>query len=483
LNAPERDTSAAAERYSIEDDRVRWHAARLDVEVEDCAHRLHALDIGGRLATLADNSAAWAVVDRACERAGIVHVPLPGFFTPHQIEHALHVAGATALLRETNSTADDAVVEAAGRAFRVSRLRPASDSLPAGTSKITFTSGTTGTPKGVCLGESAMRRVADGLVERLRPLGITRHLCALPFPVLLENIAGLLAPLAAGATCIVRPLRELGLAGSSQFEPADFDRAIRAHEPHSLVLLPQMLRAWALWLGATKQRAPASLRFVAVGGAAVGPKLIARARAAGVPAYEGYGLSEAASVQTLNVPGADRPGSAGRPLPHARVRIAANGEIEIAGSLFLGYAGERDAPPPRWLPTGDLGRVDSEGYLHLHGRRKHVLITAYGRNVSPEWVETVLREEAGILQAAVFGDGEPQLWAVLWPVDLHATDAALSRAVAAANATLPDYARIGHWVRAAAPFHCESGLATANGRPRRDAIARLHARVNAADAH
>jgi long-subunit acyl-CoA synthetase (AMP-forming) len=163
-------------------------------------------------------------------------------------------------------------------------------------------------------------------------------------------------------------------------------------------------------------------------------------------------------------------------LPHCQVRVARNGEIEVAGSSFLGYVGEHGLPRGSWLATGDIGSIDADGYLHLQGRSRNVLITAFGRNVSPEWVETVLREEAAILHAAVLGDGEPQLRAVLWPMDPRADDAVLERAVAAANAALPDYARVGHWVRARAPVSAESGLATPNGRPRRDAIARLHMR-------
>jgi long-chain acyl-CoA synthetase len=458
----------------IEDERVCWTRAQFDAAVSTCAAQLAAAAPSGRIATLIDNSAAWAVLDRACAQAGLVHVPLPGFFTAAQVQHALQAGGVGTLVTESRA-GEPANLTVATRALRLTHQSHAAYAVPAGTSKITFTSGTTGTPKGVCLGEAALQRVAEGLAEALRPLHITRHLCALPLPVLLENIAGLLAPFVVGATCVIRPLHELGLTGSSRFDPAAFDRAVRTHEPHSLVLLPQMLRAWAGWLHASRQPAPASLRFVAVGGAAVGPKLLALARAVGLPAYEGYGLSEAASVQTLNLPGADRPGSVGRPLPHARVRLNTSGEVEIAGSLFLGYTGEPVAPISEWLPTGDLGTLDADGFLHLQGRRKHVLITAYGRNVSPEWVETALRDEPAVLQAVVFGDGEPALWAVLWPVDPQADDTVLDVAVAAANQTLPDYARIGRWVRAAAPFDAASGLATPNGRPRREAIERLHA--------
>jgi long-subunit acyl-CoA synthetase (AMP-forming) len=109
------------------------------------------------------------------------------------------------------------------------------------------------------------------------------------------------------------------------------------------------------------------------------------------------------------------------------------------------------------------------------GRKKHLLITAYGRNVSPEWVETTLRCQPALLQAAAFGEGQPALSAVLWPVNPLAEDAALQAAVDAANATLPDYARIATWVRGRAAFDAASGLATANGRPQRAAILRAHA--------
>jgi long-subunit acyl-CoA synthetase (AMP-forming) len=205
----------------------------------------------------------------------------------------------------------------------------------------------------------------------------------------------------------------------------------------------------------------------------VGAKLVLAARALGIPAHEGYGLSEGASVQTLNLPGADRPGSAGRALPHAQLRVAADGEIEIRGSLFGGYLGDL-AEPPAWWPTGDLGTIDADGFLHISGRKKHLLITAFGRNVSPEWVESALRSENAVAQAVVFGDAQPELSAVLWPVRPDATDTALQAAVDAANAALPDYARVRRWVRGRFDFNAASGMATGNGRPQRAAILQAH---------
>jgi long-subunit acyl-CoA synthetase (AMP-forming) len=121
-----------------------------------------------------------------------------------------------------------------------------------------------------------------------------------------------------------------------------------------------------------------------------------------------------------------------------------------------------------------LGELDADGFLHVRGRKKNVLITGYGRNVSPEWVEAALRSEPAVAQAVVFGESRPALSAVIWPSAPSVPDAALDAAVAAANAQLPDYARVHTWVRGAVPFDAEHGMSTANGRPKRDAIEARH---------
>ena len=462
---------------ALEDPQRTWSAAELEAAVAAFADVLLTREVRV-LATLLDNSVAWVVADLAAARAAVVHVPLPAFFTPEQVVHALRATGADAVLappaaaqRWPQAPAQPCTV--AADALVLLRLPGVPVAMPEGTCKITFTSGTTGTPKGVCLRAAAIDSVARGLVQAMAPLQIRRHLCVLPFAVLLENIAGLAAPLLNGTTCVVAPLARLGLAGSSGFDPALFHAAVLRLAPDSIILLPQMLRMWAGYLAATGQRAPAGLKFVAVGGAAVGAGLIASARALGIPAYEGYGLSEGASVQALNLPGADLPGSAGRALPHARLRVGAGGEIEVAGSLFAGYLGDAQ-PAPEWWPTGDLGTIDQEGFLHIQGRRRNVLITSFGRNVSPEWVEGAL-QEAGVGVAVVFGEAQPALSAVLWPARADVSDTALQAAVDTANASLPDYARVRHWVRATLPFSAASGMATANGRPQRAAIFQAHA--------
>lgn len=434
------------------------------------------------LATVLPNGIDWALADLAALRAGIVHVPLPQFFSASQLAFALAASGADAVLA-ADLPAGCMPEPLPGLAPSFARREPEPVARHEATRKITFTSGTTGTPKGVCLGADSMLATAESLAQALAPVALRRHLCALPLPVLLENLAGLYAPLAAGATAIVPAADEAGLAGSSRFNPAALNAAVARHGADSVIVLPQMLRAWASWRQAVRAAGLPTLKFVAVGGARVGRELLAQARRAGIPAYEGYGLSEAASVQTLNLPHADRPGSAGRPLPHTRLRIADDGEIWVSGSLMQGYV---DFPPidgQGWWPTGDLGHIDADGFLHIDGRRRNVLITAFGRNVSPEWVETELQAAPAIAQAVVFGEGQPALSAVLWPARPELTDEVLAAAVAAANARLPDYARVAHWVRAAQPFTAEARMATANGRPLREAIARAHAAALAAAAH
>jgi long-subunit acyl-CoA synthetase (AMP-forming) len=172
--------------------------------------------------------------------------------------------------------------------------------------------------------------------------------------------------------------------------------------------------------------------------------------------YEGYGLSECASVVALNVPGNDRPGTVGRPLQAGTVKIA-DGEIVARSG-------------GNWIATGDLGKLDEDGFLHVEGRRGNVVITSFGRNVSPEWPEAELLAARAIGQAAVFGEARPALSAVLVPADSRVSIGELADAVQVANSRLPDYARVRGWLRAEAPFTAANGLATANGRPRRDAI-------------
>ena len=436
------------------------------------------------LGLLADNGPEWIAADLAAERAGVALVPLPAFFTSAQLRHAAATSGMDALLAEPAEAAGDlgfgarASIEGSTLGWYRRDVDPVA--LPGSTTKITFTSGTTGAPKGVCLGAEQQRALARALEQAMGPLKLTRHLCLLPLPVLLENVAGARTALLSGVECFAPPLAEVGVSGATGFDPLTCLAAIERWRAESVILLPQMMLELTAALEAGARR-PARLRFAAVGGARVAPALLERARAAGLPVHEGYGLTECASVVTLNLPGADRPGSVGRPLAHTEVRIAADGEILVSGSTCLGYlGGGASAPASDWLPTGDRGRLDTDGFLHVEGRLKHMLITSFGRNVAPEWPEAELAASGAIAQAAVFGEGMPRLCAVIVPRIAAATDAAIEADVRRANGRLPDYAQLAFWIRAEAPFSAANGLVTANGRVRRDAVwSRYGARLEA----
>jgi len=438
---------------------------------ESLAERLKQGDVGC-LALSLDSGPGWVVVDIACRLAGIPLVPVPGFFSGEQVLHVLNTAGVDSVLGDTVGLPETFRLQTEklqGQPLYRRARQPVA--LPPDTARVTFTSGTTGTPKGVCLEGSALDRVADSLATVLTDVPIHRHLSILPLAVLLENVAGVYAGLLMGAEIVFAGSRETGLSGSSGFDPQPLIRTLERVRPDSLILLPQMLKA-LVEVARGSSRLAHRLVFVAVGGARTAPALIQEARTLGFPVYEGYGLSECASVVSLNTPVDDQPGSVGRVLPHLEVRLAKDGEIEVRNEAPVCYAGDRMARS-RWLSTGDLGAIDETGFLHIHGRKKEVLVTSYGRNVSPEWVESELLAQPGIRQAMVFGDDLPALAALIVPAD-GLTARQIDRQVAAANVNLPDYARVRAW-GAVAPFSPALGQLTANGRPRRPVLQHCHA--------
>jgi long-subunit acyl-CoA synthetase (AMP-forming) len=432
------------------------------------------------VALYGDNSCDWVTVDLACQQAAICLIPIPTFFSQKQISHVFNTVAIDLVIGDSV----EAFIAASGlpidsaSAIQYGQMQlmkigvPKNGlSLPEGTHKITFTSGSTGQPKGVCLSSEQQLTQACALASTVA-LQQPKHLCLLPLSTLLENIAGIYAPLIAGGQVIIPPLSELGFDGSSNLDPKLFCAAISRYQPNSIILTPQLL---VLLITAVSQgwTPPVSLKFVAVGGGRVSAQLMAQAHQCNIPAYEGYGLSECASVVSLNIPNNNGVNTSGKPLPHLQVQIE-NSEIVIKGNAMLGYAGQPDSWYQESIYSGDLGSLDNAGYLIVSGRRKNLLISSFGRNINPEWVESQLLSNIAITDAVVFGDDRPYCVALLYLRDSKLTDAAIQAFMDGVNDSLPDYARIIRWTRLPAGLNTQLGLLTENGRPIRPAILTAH---------
>ncbi|MDR3391999.1 MAG: AMP-binding protein [Sulfuriferula sp.] len=476
--------SVSPERIALQGAHGAWSYDMLNQFVAKVAADLAAHDVRV-LGLLADNGLPWVLADLSAMRAQVPLVPLPLFFSPQQMLHALRDAGVDALLTDQPQQAV-ALLQSAGVEFRMlgelcglqlirlpnAAFRP----LPQDTAKITYTSGTSGEPKGVCLSLAQMETVAASLLDASQAQSADRHLCLTPLSTLLENIGGIYTPILAGACACVLPLQQVGLSGASGFDVVRMLLALHEHKISSAIMAPQMLQA-LVGAGESGVFMPTGLRFVAVGGAPVSPQLLQRARMLDLPVFEGYGLSECASVVALNTPLANRAGSVGRPLPHIAVSFSDEGEILLSGSAFLGYLGQECQVQP-W-PTGDLGYLDEDGFLHLVGRRKSMFITSFGRNVAPEWVERELILHPAIAQAAVFGESRPFNAAVIVARPGY-SGIQIAAAVQSVNRMLPDYAQVSDWLLADAPFTLSNQQLTANGRLRRDAILAMYGSALAA---
>lgn len=160
------------------------------------------------------------------------------------------------------------------------------------------------------------------------------------------------------------------------------------------------------------------IRQCVTGAAPIAKEILEFFYACGVPVMEGYGMTETSTVATCNIPGDYRFGSIGKPLPGVDVKIGDDGEILLKGAnIFQGYYKNEDATKETledgWLHTGDLGYLDDDGYLFINGRKKDIIITAGGKNITPANLENGLKQNRWISQAVVVGDRRPFLVALI----------------------------------------------------------------------
>jgi O-succinylbenzoic acid--CoA ligase len=374
---------------------ARWTFEELDTRVDAAAAALRELGVtpGRRVGLKGTNSAGFVVAVFALMRLGAVSVPLNIRLSQPELDWQTTDA-------ELQLVLDDAALD---------DLLGASPSGPilrdfalAEPHSVIYTSGTTGRPKGAILtyGNHWWSAVASAL-----NLGIAaddRWLACLP----LFHVGGLsilLRGVACGMTVVVHP----------RFDAAAVNAALAEERVTIVSVVATTLDRMLTARGA--EPFPKHLRCVLLGGGPAPLPLLERALAARAPVVQTYGLTETASqVVTLAPEDAIRKlGSAGKPLLGTRLRLADDGEICLAGpTVSPGYLHH---PARRgWLRTGDLGRLDEDGFLYVLDRRADLVISG-GENVYPAEVEAVLAEHPDVGEAGVFGVADPE-----WGQVVHA---------------------------------------------------------------
>ncbi|MGI8440769.1 MAG: AMP-dependent synthetase/ligase [Thermoleophilaceae bacterium] len=161
-----------------------------------------------------------------------------------------------------------------------------------------------------------------------------------------------------------------------------------------------------------------NLRQALTGAAPIAPEILEFFDACGLPVLEGFGMTETSTAATANTIEEHRFGSVGKALPGVEVRIAEDGEVLLRGAnIFQGYYKNEEATRETlvegWLHTGDVGRLDEDGYLYITGRKKDIIITAGGKNITPANLENAMKQNRWVSQAVVVGDRRPYLVAIV----------------------------------------------------------------------
>ena len=448
--------------------------AQLRDAEQEIAGGLAALGIaaGDRVGLLSETCPEWVLCDLGTLRAGAVVVPVYPTNSPEECEHVLGDSGARAVfvqdaaqaakldrVRDQLPALEHVIVleGAADGAIPLAELRsagraPAAPRRPDDPATIVYTSGTTGPPKGCVLTHANMLAVADACIDRL---GLSAPVVFLYLPLahVLARLSAL-ATLATGGTIVfwsgdrARLPEELAAAAATHVPTVPRllekvrTRVLSARGPRGVLVRAALAAGDAVARARREGRAPgaaARLRhaiadrivlakvrqalgprrpLILTGAAPIGPEVLEFFDACGITVLEGYGMTETAAVSTLNTPREQRLGSVGRPLPGTEVAIAPDGEVLLRGPhVFAGYHGNPEATAAAlaggWLHTGDLGHLDADGYLHITGRKKDLIITSSGKNISPEPIESELRETRWISQAVVVGDRKPYLAALI----------------------------------------------------------------------
>ncbi|MFI6596934.1 AMP-dependent synthetase/ligase [Nonomuraea sp. NPDC050536] len=427
------------------------------------------IEHGDRVALMSRTRYEWTLIDYAIWSVGAVTVPIYETSSVEQVRWILSDSGAKAAFYELDPHLA-AISEAAPDLKLVWGVEDALDAQDvsatdaeerrskvggADLASIVYTSGTTGRPKGCRITHDNLlftaRNAIHGPAERLFTIPDPSALLFLPLAHIFARLIQV-AVIEAGAILAhtpnmknvapdlasFRPTFMLGVPrvfekvyiGAEQKATASGKGKIFAQAAATAVEWSKAESSGGAGLGLRlrhalfdrlvygKLRAATGghLRYCISGGGALGERLGRFFHGVGIEILEGYGLTETTAPSTVNIPGANKFGTVGKPLPGVTVAIGEDGEILVKGRhVFDGYWNNdtpaRDAEG--WYHTGDLGELDADGYLRITGRKKEILVTAAGKNVAPGPMEDVMRAHPLVSQAMVVGDGRPFVGALV----------------------------------------------------------------------
>lgn len=404
-------------------DRIALLEGTQSVTYGDLAHLVkqwagHLIEQGGRprevVAVLAPNGLDFATALLGVLASGRAVLPLNAALPPEELGFILRDAGVETLIA-TKPLLEKAEglrthVPAITRILstNLSELGPEGSGHADGDDMavLLYTSGTSGRPKGVMLSHSNLLSNVEGCLQLLEMTGDDRFLAVLPFFHAFGISTSLLIPLVVGATVEILPA----------IVPSKILQALAERNITCMTAVPSV---YGILARCAPAQFPNRLRLAVAGGEPLPARISQAWRAKfGVPLLEGYGATETSPVITLTPPTAEPvPGRAGRPLPNLELRIVGesgplpqgeNGEIQVRGPSVMKSYWNRPAETLEafdadgWYRTGDLGSLDDEGYLHITGRQKELIISA-GENIFPGEIEELLRQLPGVAEVAVVG--------------------------------------------------------------------------------
>ena len=499
---------------------VKTSAAQAKAQIEQAASALLAMGVtpGDRVALVGFNSTRYFMADAAVGLVGATSVPL--YYTSPAADIVRLVAksgaklafvGMEKLLDTLPDELDIPIVSLVGSGDGVipwadflGKATP-DTALPAvsfdQTATIRYTSGTTGEPKGVMFDQGQLRwmgEVMPSLLDWRTRNGKLRYLSFLPMSHVVEGILVAYAPYYILSDIEMYFLNDFGMLAEAlpKVRPALFFSVPRFYEKvwnefeatdagKRYLSMPEGVakRAFARVAREVLLRKAGldQCRQLIVGSAPVSMELLENYRSLGIEIHNAYGVTEAPLI-ALSRFGENELGSVGRLLPDTRAVIDEDGEIRVAGpQVTAGYDGLGSCLDEEgFFATGDFGSWSEAGNLVIGGRKKELIVTSYGKNISPEKIETLLKGIPGVSEALLVGEGKPYVTALLWLEDgaREGFDpAALDAEVCARNEELSHPEQVKRWLVMNRQLSIAAGELTPNLKLRRSLVAERNAAV------